>query len=742
MADVIVAGGGIGGLCAAISCAARGHAVRLLEASSSLGGKAGRVTIDGVACDTGPSVLTLPEVFDEVLRLAGAPPLQLVRPPRWFRHRWADGTTLELGNGLQGTLDGVQAALGTGPRDELARFLERAKAMWEVAAPRFVWGEAPGVRSLLRKGAFDLRAIRPFTRLWDFIREEVREPHLQALLARYATYAGSDARRAPAVLGTIAWVELGLGGHGVHGGISALVDRLLAAAQALGVSIQTRAEVAGIRVRGDQAIGVTLADGRLLDAEALVLNADARAVFTRLLPREHRRPLAGEPSYSGRCYVFRARTQDRPAHETAMPARYLDELDQLARGQAPSDPTITVSAPRVAHAAPSWTDTEPLFVMVNAPPLPESRSGDRLDPDEAPLAEAVRARLQALGVLDPRAGLVWSRGVTALAQAFPDSQGSIYGQASHSWRTAFARPANRLPWIRGLYLAGGSAHPGAGLPLVASSGLRAAEALDQDLRPARRRPAGAAVLALAAVCATASGVSAAEQGVSAAEQGDKGTPSPSTWERAQDLLQESELHSGNAKAALALVASEPAPDSLVAAAEASWRVADEAKDQRERAFDEAVRRARLAVAAAPQSAGAWFWLGMSLTSLGRERGLRAMIKVADEIRAALHRAEALDPLYEDAAPLSALCSMYHHAPGWPLSFGDRETSRRYCLRVIDATPRAWEAHLVLAQQARAEGRFVDARRHLAAILDGPLDERTPLTHQRYRREAQAEEERL
>ncbi len=741
-AEVIVVGGGVGGLCAAIAAAAHGFEVALFESAPELGGKAGTVSVDGLVLDTGPSVLTLPEVFDDVLALAGEPPLELVRPARWCRYRFANGPELELGQGLAGALDGVRAALGRGPAAELERFLEQARKAWEVAAPRFVFGGAPGPRALLSASPRELLAIRPFTTLYDWICATVTDPHLRALLARFGTYAGSDARLAPAVLGTIAWVELGLGGCGVRGGMHRLVARLASAAAKLGVRLHTSAPVEELLAPRGRIEGVRLSGGQRLRAGAVICNAEARRVFAALLPPALRRELPGVPSYSGRCLLLRDERRERPAHQALLPARYLAELDWLAGTGALADPTITVCAPRVAHAQEPWPGADALFCMVNAPPMPRDARPDPLvgEAEERAFALAVRDRLAAAGVVSAGASPVWQRGVRQLAARFPGSGGALYGLASHSWRAAFQRPQNRVRSVPGLYLCGGSAHPGAGLPLVASSGLRAAEALVSDRRRTRGRPRGAATAALAAtalLCAPAPSA-VAQSGPARSPSCEAAPGEAELVRRAKDLLARAETQPGLAKEVLQRLSPCASPGARVAAAEAGWRAAEDALGLHRRAgFADAVKLARVAAASAPDQAGAWFWLAMALTSEGSERGLLAMVGHAQEIRAALHQAAERDAGYQGGAPLSGLCGLYHRAPGWPLSFGDKELARAYCVRALEQDPRSYEARLVLAWQARDRGALDEARAHLAVILAGPLDERQPRTHQRYRDEASA-----
>lgn len=712
MSDVIVIGAGVGGLAGAISCAARGHRVHLLESASEAGGKLGRASAEGVQFDTGPSVLTLPQVFDELLLLADEPPLETVRPSRWFKYSFADGMTIEVGHGLRETLDGVRAALGTGPAAQLERFLEQMRVTWEVAAPRFVFGDAPTLGTLASARPSELRRIHPFSTLWELICAQVQEPHLRMLLARFGTYAGSDARRAPAVLGTIAWVELGLGGFGVRSGMYRLGERLIRAARKLGVSIRFGAPVKQIRVERGRAVGVVLESGEALACDAVLCNAEAKAALGPLLPKPLRRTLPGEPSFSGRCLVLRSPRVSRPAHEVIFPANYLGELEDLSAGREPRDPAIYLSAPEVAQLARGWEEDEPLFAMTNAP------AGSA---DEAAWAERVRSSLVARGAVGPGARVVWQRGPAALAARFPLSDGALYGLASHSWRTAFQRPANRVPHLRGLYLAGGSAHPGAGLPLVAASGKRAAAALCQDLEKQGRKLATALAVLLALLALP-----------SQAAQ----TVGRKNLLLAMRLVERTEVEPQAARTALNLLHDEPDPEARVVEAEAAFHLAEE-RDEHP-LFVEALRLARLAAAAAPRSGKARLWLALSLAREAHDRGLVALLFAAPEVRAALLESAALEadlPGGVSALTLSALCGLYHRAPGRPFSFGDDELSAGYCQRALDKDPRSWEAHEVLAERARSCGDLGALRLHVAAIYSGPLDERTPLTHARYRREA-------
>ncbi|MCB9791929.1 MAG: phytoene desaturase [Alphaproteobacteria bacterium] len=493
--DVVVIGAGLGGLSAAISLAAQGARVQVVEASPRAGGKAGLAWHEGVSFDTGPSVLTLPHVLDALLQLAGTRlehELTLRRPTPAFRYLYPDGVALDIHHDLERSLASVAATLGEAASNELADFLAYAQRIWELSAPVFVFGPAPGLHLLTRLGPAALlkfHHVDPFRDMWSAIRARVRSPHLQALLARYATYNGSDPRTAPATLNCISYVELGLGGYGVEGGVYALVEALVRVARGLGVQLRLGQPVRGIVLEGGRARGVQLEDGEALPADAVVCNADVAHLTEDLLPETGRRAASGAPSMSGWTCVLKARRRQgehaRVAHTVLFPADYLQEfVDIFDRGRPPEDPTIYLCAQEPCHGRAGWIAHEPVFLMANAPPVTEAAPRDC----EALAARAL-ARARAAGLLDADDAVVWSRDPAGLARSFPGSRGSLYGAASNGMWAAFRRPANRSPGVPGLYLASGSAHPGGGMPLCLQSGLEASKALLEDHALSTRRPA-------------------------------------------------------------------------------------------------------------------------------------------------------------------------------------------------------------------------------------------------------------
>jgi 1-hydroxycarotenoid 3,4-desaturase len=482
---VVVVGAGAGGLAAAVLLASRGWSVDVLEAGDRVGGKLGIGVHDGVEFDTGPTVFTLPHTLDSVLRAAGTSleaELELLEPVPSFRYLYPDGVSLDIHPRVSETLDSVAGVLGEGAASELAGFLEYSGRIWRAAAPHFVFGPAPGPDSILRAGLALpalLRDVDPLRSMWRAIRSRVRSEHLRWLLARYATYNGSDPRRAPATLNCIAHVELAGGGYGVRGGMFEIARTLERTARSLGVRFAFGARVTAIDLAHGRVAGARLSDGTRVPADAVVANADAAHVLGSLLPPAGRRPSRGDPSMSGWVAILRARRErvtPRIAHTVLFPTRYLEEFEDIFdRGRAPREPTVYLCAQEPAHGRSGWSDDEPIFLMTNAPP--ESGGSERMAGETA---DRVSARLRAAGLAGTGDRIVWERTPCDLAMQFPGSAGAIYGASSNSAFAAFRRPPNRVGHVRGLYLASGSAHPGGGVPMCLLSGRAAASALLED----------------------------------------------------------------------------------------------------------------------------------------------------------------------------------------------------------------------------------------------------------------------
>jgi phytoene desaturase len=505
VAGVVVVGAGLGGLASAARLAALGHEVTVCEQGPQVGGKLGMLAKDGFVFDTGPSLLTLPAVYRDLFLATGGPleaavPLEPVDPV--CAYRFADGTRLVMPNGPRGAIARTwDEALGAGTGADWAAFMARAGGIWDATRVPFLEAPLDGTRTLLAqtRRLRDLRTVAPWLSLRDLGRRYLRHPDQRTFLDRYATYTGSDSRRAPAALATVPYVEQTFGAWYVPGGLRRLADAVHARAVERGVRVRLGARVDEILLDASgRAAGVRLADGEPVTADVVVANADAAHVYRDLLPasaaaRALRALRRAQPSLSGFVLLLalRGRTPGMAHHTVLFSPDYDDEFDSVfgtgphrRMGPRPApDPTVYVSAPDDRALRPD-DDSEAWFVLVNAPrhvpPGREPDAGGRGIDWDAPglrdrYADDVLAVMAQRG-LDVRDRVLWReiRTPADLERDTGSDGGSIYGTSSNGVRAAFLRPANRSP-VPGLFLVGGSSHPGGGIPLVGLSAAIVAE---------------------------------------------------------------------------------------------------------------------------------------------------------------------------------------------------------------------------------------------------------------------------
>ena len=458
---IAVIGAGVGGLATAIRLAALGHRVRVFEAGPAPGGKCARVARDGFAWDAGPSLLTMPWVFESLFADTGAPlaeEVELLRVEPVTRYRFADGTSVDLSADRERACEALEAwSPGTGA--DWARLLGTWERMWRASEP-VLRGPAPWPP---RAGAApsaspaSLLRIQPWRTLRGLARAHTDDPRLRMVVERFATYAGADPRRAPAVLALAGYVEHAWGAWYPRGGMYALVQALVRRLDALGGELSLDTPVRRILrdARGRAAAGVETAAGAET-ADAVVAAVDADVVAGRLLGRPVR---AREPSLSGLAVMLglRGSTPGLVHHTLAFPADYDAEFDDLfVHRRAVRDPALYVSAACATDPAEAPPGAENWFVLVNAPAI-----GDGADW----AAEAERL-VDRLGVRD-RLATMAVRSPADLERETGAPGGSIYGVAPHGRLGTLRRPGGRLRGVPGLWLAGGTVHPGGGLPLVA-----------------------------------------------------------------------------------------------------------------------------------------------------------------------------------------------------------------------------------------------------------------------------------
>lgn len=482
MSRVVVVGAGLGGLAAAARLARLRHDVIVVERADAVGGKAGSFSRDGFQFDTGPSLITLPATIRDLFRKTGKPVesvLELRPLDQLARYRFADGTHVDVPNtGVNDVAAAFQGAFGGRAGEQWRAFYERAERTWNVVRTPFVESALDGAAPLLRLAARqprDAMLVAPWRTLRALGNQSFDDPRLRVWLDRYATYSGSDPRKSPAVLSVVPYVEHAFGGWEVVGGIRRLVDAIYERAVDRGAQVRTGAEAVAVTTNAGRVTGVRLADGTVLPADVVVSDIDATVLYSQLVnpprPDVVHRLRRATPSSSGLVLLLgvRGRTPGLPRHTVLFGDDTNAEFDAVFGTDAgpPQRPTIYISA--TADDAPPGC--EAWFVLVNAP---RHGTGPGAIDWRAPglaerYADNVLAELAVRG-LDVRNRLAFLEiGTPAdLETATGSPGGAIYGTSSNGWRAATLRPANRSP-IAGLFLVGGSAHPGGGIPLVLMS---------------------------------------------------------------------------------------------------------------------------------------------------------------------------------------------------------------------------------------------------------------------------------
>ncbi|MFM2185795.1 MAG: hydroxyneurosporene and rhodopin dehydrogenase CrtD [Pseudomonadota bacterium] len=484
----------MGGLACALSLAQRGLQVTILDAAAGPGGKMRALQVGGAAIDSGPTVFTMRWVFEQLFEQSGASFEERVPCEALgvlARHGWhGQDARLDLHAQTDRSREAIAAFSGAAEARRFAAFCEEARRLYRHLEGPYIRSERPSLWSMVRDlgpgGLLALTGLGPFRSLWATLSTRFRDVRLQQLFGRYATYCGASPWEAPATLMLIAQVEMD-GVWAVRGGMSQLARAVADLAAEQGVVQRYGTPVAELLVDGGCARGVRLASGEVLRADTVVFNGDVHALALGHLGEAARiagtRRLRAGRSLSALTWSIRAPTAGWPLtrHNVFFDHDYRREFqDIFGAHRFPRQPTVYVCAQDRLDAGLSPDhaegDAERLLVLVNAPACGDEGprpSAERLQ-EMRECEQRTYALLSACGLQvqresgQERCTTPWN-----FEKAFPGTGGSLYGPVTHGWLSAFRRGSSRST-IPGLFLAGGSVHPGPGVPMATMSGRLAA----------------------------------------------------------------------------------------------------------------------------------------------------------------------------------------------------------------------------------------------------------------------------
>lgn len=488
----IVVGAGVSGLATAIRLAAKGHQVEVFEKEARAGGRMGLVEGEGYRFDLGPTIVMMPDVYRDVFRAAGRNPddyipMQQVEP--LYNLRFADGETHAVHTDLV-KLTSLLESVGEEDAKGYFRYLADIYGRYLIAKNHFIDRsfhgplEFFGPRSLV-----NVLRLKTFDSAWDMVSRYVKDDRLRKLLSFQTLYIGIAPRKGPSLYTIIPMIEMMYGVWFLKGGMYAMVEAMLRLAGELGVKVHCSAPVEEILTerRGGKprAVGVRVG-GREIRSDVVACTADFPWALKNLLKDRKARGAYSDAKidrmeYSCSCYLLYLgldkKLPELELHNISFARDFEGNIKDIFSGKLPDDPSMYFYCPSKYDQSLAPPGGEALYVLV---PVPNAKGGAGLySPESAARFRAlVMDKMRAMpGLADVERHIVFESSFSPsdFASTFNAYNGATFGLAPTLLQSNYFRPHNTSSSCSGLYFAGSSVHPGAGVPIVLTSAKLAAQ---------------------------------------------------------------------------------------------------------------------------------------------------------------------------------------------------------------------------------------------------------------------------
>jgi phytoene desaturase len=486
---VVIVGAGLAGLSAALRLAAAGREVTVIEQEPVPGGRAGRLELNGYSFDTGPTVLTMPDLIADALDCVGEElddwlDLRPVDPV--YRAHFPDGSTLNVRSDVAAMEAEVRAVCGSDEAAGYRRFVEFVSTLYRVQMRDFIDRNLDSPWQLIRPNLARLAALGGFRKLAPTVGRYLRDPRTQRVFSFQAMYAGLAPRQALAIYAVIAYMDTVAGVYFPVGGMHAVPRALAGAAEKYGVRFRYRSTVDRVEVVGSRARAVVTADGDRVPADVVVLNPDLPIAYRDLLPPSLAPQRLRWLRYSPSCVLLHIGSQAgyrRIAHHNIHFGRaWRAAFDQVIdRGELMTDPSLLVTNPSRTDPGLAPPGRHTYYVLAPTPNLRAAIDWASVGPR---YRDELVATLEQRGYLGFAAGIEVERIVTPADWAASGLAAGAPFAAAHTLRqTGPFRPSTLAPGLDNVVFVGSGTQPGVGVPMVLLSGrLGAARITGPDCR--------------------------------------------------------------------------------------------------------------------------------------------------------------------------------------------------------------------------------------------------------------------